>query len=229
MKLSVVIPTLNEAANIPELLKALQANSDARLHEIIVVDGHSTDQTCALAQQAGASVATAPQRGRAIQLHTGATHATGDVLYFLHADSRPPANFIQSIENALQKGSNAGAFRLCFDSAHPLMRCYGFLSRLRWRIARGGDASLFVTAELYHRLDGFNTRLPVMEDIDIVQRLRKHTHFTILPHCVKTSARRYAQKGVLRLQLLFGLMHLGWWLGISPQRLGGFYRKFIEL
>ena len=229
MKLSVVIPTLNEEANIGGLVHWLRNDNSGLIAEILVVDGGSTDATVRRARFAGAQVLQSPQRGRAHQLHLGAQLAKGHILYFLHADSLPPTDFARTVVQAVEQGSAAGAFRLAFDSPQRMMRLYGWFSRMRWRIARGGDASLFVTQELYQRIGGFNTRLPVMEDIDIVQRLGRQTRFCILPQTVTTSARRYHRKGVLRLQLLFGMMHLGYWLGISPGRLGGFYRKFIEL
>lgn len=229
MTLSVVIPTFNEADRIAALVSRLMELTKNDAAEIIVVDGHSTDQTAAEAERAGATVIRCKTRGRASQLHCGAERAAGNVLYFLHADSMPPASAVADILAAVAGGVQAGTFRLAFDSSHWLMRFYSWFSRFNARIFRGGDASLFITRKLYDSLGGFNTEMPIMEDIDMVLRIRARSAFVILPTSVTTSARRYNKRGMVRLQLLFAVLHLGYWVGISPNRLSEFYKNFVDL
>lgn len=225
MRFSIIIPTLNEAAGIGALVRSLRAQTDA---ELIISDGGSVDSTVAQAVAAGAVAWIASGRGRALQLNEGAAHASGEILYFLHADTLPPAGFLPAIQQALDTGTDAGCFRLRFDDRHPLLVLSAWCTRFPARIIRFGDQSLFVRTALFRELGGFRTDMPVMEDQELVNRLSRAVRFTILPQSVTTSARRYRENGVWRLQFLFTVIVTGYNLGVSPERLWRFYRWAIR-
>ncbi|MBJ6142090.1 TIGR04283 family arsenosugar biosynthesis glycosyltransferase [Hymenobacter sp. BT559] len=226
---SIIIPTYNEAASIGELLHYLQiAAGSAPAPELLVIDGGSTDATVAVAQQAGATVHRSPRKGRAAQLNYGATQARGEVLYFLHADSYPPSGFLADLGQALAQGNDSGCYRLAFDNGHWFLRFSAWCTRLPFTFLRFGDQSLFVRRELFADLGGYREDLQVMEDQEIVQRLRARAPFVVLPRAVTTSARKYLANGVLRLQGIFTLIVLLYWAGVSQDNLVRLYRRLIR-
>jgi glycosyltransferase involved in cell wall biosynthesis len=131
----VVIPTLNEADEIADAVAAVCGGAG----QVIVVDGGSTDGTVAVARAAGARVVVAPGANRATALNTGAALARDDVVYFVHADCRPPPGFADDIRAALADGAGAGCFRMRFDSDHWLLRLSGWLTRVDVSLFRFGD------------------------------------------------------------------------------------------
>jgi rSAM/selenodomain-associated transferase 2 len=226
---SIIIPTFNEADGIAALLAYLwqEAAGDDAL-EIITVDGGSTDATRALAQAAGARVLCSPQKGRAAQLNHGAQAAAGSILYFLHADSYPPTGFLGDIRRALAVGEGSGCYRLAFDHPHWFLRANAWMTRFRLKFVRFGDQSLFVTRALFQQVGGYRTDLLIMEDQEIVRRLWKQAPFWVLPRAITTSARKYLDNGVYRLQGTFTLLVLLYWLGVSQPRLVQVYRRLIR-
>ena len=168
-----IIPAYNEAPGIGALLAYLrQATAEEPDLEIIVADGGSTDGTRALARRAGATVVRSPRKGRAAQLNYGASRATGDILYFLHADSYPPPGFVADLRRARQQGYGSGCYRLAFDHGHWFLRFSAWCTRLPLLLLRFGDQSLFVQRELFAQVGGFREDLLVMEDQEIVRRLQ---------------------------------------------------------
>ncbi|MGI4762285.1 MAG: TIGR04283 family arsenosugar biosynthesis glycosyltransferase [Janthinobacterium lividum] len=229
LTISIIIPTFNEAEAIVSLLSYLrQAPAGAAGAELLVVDGGSTDATTSLARQAGATVLLAPRKGRAAQLNYGAQHARGELLYFLHADSYPPADFLAHLRQASAQGYAAGCYRLAFDHPHWFLRFSAWCTRLPLTVVRFGDQSLFVRRDLFVRLGGYREDLLLLEDQDIVHRLRARGAFRVLPHAVTTSARKYLANGVFRLQGIFTLIVGLYWLGVSQRRLGQLYRRLIR-
>ena len=230
LPLSIIIPTYNEAATIAALLAWLHQSTAGQqpAPEIIVVDGSSTDATRQLARQAGATVLQAPRKGRAAQMNHGARHAQGTLLYFLHADSIPPPGFGQDLQRAVARGYGSGCFRLAFDSAHWLLRFSAWCTRLPLTAVRFGDQSLFVRRELFERIGGFREELLVMEDQEIIHRLRAQAPFFVVPKAVLTSARKYRANGVVRLQGIFTGIALLYWLGVPQRYLVRIYRRFIR-
>ncbi len=224
-KISIVIPTLNEALLIGSLLQHLHQTSHKKnIAEILVIDGGSTDQTVQTALKYGASVHKG-KCGRASQMNLGASKAAGDILYFLHADTLPPKNFDLFILQAVGQESQSGCFRMRFDSKNPVLRFFAWLSRINHTLCRGGDQSLFVTKETFFRNGGFNEDYMIYEDSEFIGRLYKHTHFKVLPQHVITSARKYRQKGWLRVQFYFAIIHLKNYLGAGPDELYSYYSK----
>ncbi len=226
--LSVIIPALNEEASLPGLLHYLFRELASSPAEVIVVDGQSTDETVEVARKAGARVTTAARVGRAPQMNKGARFARGRVLYFLHSDTYPPPRFFRCIEKAVQSGYEAGCFQLGFDQDHWLLRLYSWFTQFDINAFRFGDQSLFITSTLFRRIKGFDEDLKVMEDNEIIHRLKRETSFKIMPGQVMTSARRYREHGVLRLQLVFILIYSLYHLGVSQEILLDIYRQWIR-
>ncbi|MBC6612170.1 TIGR04283 family arsenosugar biosynthesis glycosyltransferase [Hymenobacter sp. BT507] len=225
---SIIIPTFNEADSIADLVRYLRAATVGEDVEILVADGQSSDATAALAQAAGARVVVCPRKGRAAQMNHGAQVATGQVLYFLHADTYPPAGFLTDIRQALALGYRSGCYRLAFDHPHWFLRANAWFTRFPWTVVRFGDQSLFVSKALFGQIGGFREDLQVMEDQEIIVRLKTQGLFRVVPRTVTTSARKYLDNGVYRLQGLFTSIAVLYWLGVSQANLVRFYRFFIR-
>ena len=229
LALSIIIPTFNEASCIGSLVRRLLAlcGPDPAL-EILVADGQSTDATAALAQEAGAKVVRCPRKGRAAQLNFGAAAASGAILYFLHADSYPPVGFLQAIRQAVAAGYGCGCYRLAFDHAHWLLQVSAWFTRFDINLFRFGDQSLFVRRDVFEQAGGYSEKLLVLEDQEIIGRLRRDARFRILTGVVTTSARKYLDNGVIRLQSIFGLICVLYRFGISQPNLVRVYRALIR-
>ncbi|SMB99516.1 glycosyl transferase family 2 [Hymenobacter roseosalivarius DSM 11622] len=226
---SIIIPAYNEASGIGELLAYLRrTTADEPDLEIIVADGGSTDDTRKLARRAGATVVRSPRKGRAAQLNYGARQASGHILYFLHADSYPPPGFLADLRRARRQGYGSGCYRLAFDHGHWFLRFSAWCTRLPLLLVRFGDQSLFVQRKLFAQISGFREDLLVMEDQEIVRRLQACGPFRVLPRAVTTSARKYLDNGVFRLQAVFTLLAGLYWLGVSQPRLVELYRRLIR-
>jgi rSAM/selenodomain-associated transferase 2 len=229
LTISVIIPTFNEADQIGSLVRRLQriCGPEPPL-EIIVADGHSTDDTAMLARADGATVVQCPRKGRAAQLNFGAASSSGAILYFLHADSYPPPGFVAAIRQAVAAGYGSGCYRLAFDHDHWLLQASAWFTRFDVNLFRFGDQSLFVRRDVFERAGGYSKKLLVMEDQEIIERLRRYGRFWVLPGVVTTSARKYLDNGVVRLQSIFGLICVLYRLGVSQPNLVRVYRKLIR-
>ena len=191
-----------------------------------MVDGGSTDHTAALAKANGARVIFC-KKGRAKQMNLGAQRATGTILYFLHADTLPPKHYDRHILTASKEGSQAGCFRLQFDSKSRFLSFFAWLSKLNFKICRGGDQSLYITKNLFNSTQKFDERYIIYEDLEFISRLYKLTKFKVLRQAVTTSSRKYQQKGAIRLQYHFAMIHLKNYLGASPEELHAYYLRHI--
>lgn len=216
---SVIIPALNEA----ELLESTlcRVASQTYPHEIIVVDGGSTDRTPILAAE-HAHVIASPQ-GRAAQMNRGAAAARGDILLFLHADTLLPPEACEHIRRAVDAGAEAGAFRLSFDAATPLLRFYSFCTRFPLPRLCFGDRALFVLRHVFEEIGGYPD-FPLFEDLEIVQILSRRGRFRFLRPAVTTSARRFRANGALRQQLRNSYLWLHYVGGRDPEKLKHLYR-----
>lgn len=228
-QISIIIPAFNEEASIGKILAYLKNNSSKKnIKEILVIDGGSTDKTAAIASHIDCTLLHSP-KGRAIQMNFGARHATGEVLYFLHVDTLPPNNFDTSILEAVTSGSQAGCFQMKFDSKSRFLSFFAWFSRVNHKLCRGGDQSLFITKTLFETSDGFNEDYVVYEDNEFIGRLYEMVPFKILPRHVKTSARRYEQRGEVVLQYHFGMIHLKNYFGAGPEQLHDYYKRKIAI
>lgn len=228
-QISIIIPVLNEEEYIKKVVVAIQNNATSgKIKELFVIDGGSTDNTVKEARSLGATVISA-ERGRAKQMNLGAKIATGELLYFLHVDTVPPKGFDSKISASFLNGNEAGCFRLQFDSNHPVLRFFAWCTRINLKLCRGGDQSLYISKKLFHKAGGFNTAYTIYEDNEFIGRIYKLANFTILPNTVKTSARRYENKGIFTLQYHFGIVHLKHYLGAGPASLYSYYKQYIAL
>ncbi|RED93901.1 TIGR04283 family arsenosugar biosynthesis glycosyltransferase [Marinoscillum furvescens] len=228
MKLSIIIPTLNEADNIEPLIRFFATHPQHEHLEVIVVDGGSTDRTPSLAQAAGAMVVTSEVASRPVQLNLGAQSATADMLYFVHADVSLPESFYDDIFKASQN-YEVGCYRYLFDSSHPLLKINSFFSRFPMMWCRGGDQTLFITRSLFDRLGGFNEYYCVMEDFDLIRRARALTSFYIIPKSIKVSARKYAHNAYMHVQLTNLKAFRMFRKGVPPAEIRSFYKKALRL
>ena len=225
--ISIIIPTYNEADQIVTTLIKLYEKNNGEDFEIIVSDGSSTDDTMALAKQAGAMVLRSPRKGRAAQMNFGASLAKGEILYFLHADTIPPKGYLTDIIQAVAKGYPAGCFMLSFDYPHWFLKANCWFTRFDLNSIRFGDQSLFVTKSAFEKTGGFSEAHIVLEDQHLIKRLRKNARFKIVKKPVVTSARKYLENGIYKTQLIFFIIYFLYILGFSQARLLSIYKKMI--
>jgi rSAM/selenodomain-associated transferase 2 len=227
--ISIIIPTFNEEENIAETIHQLKERDPGQYAvEIIVSDAHSTDCTREIAANAGATVVVSPKKGRAAQMNFGASIAKEEILYFLHADSIPPKRFSNYILEALKKNAISGCFRLSFDHQHWFLKANCWFTRYNVNAVRFGDQSLFVTKEVFDKCGGFREDLFMMEDQEIIHRIKKYGKFTVMNEAVITSARKYLTNGIYRMQWIFFRIWLLYYIGYSQQRLLKLHKKLIR-
>ena len=219
---SIVIPTLNEADALRRLLPRLGPLPSAR-HEVIVSDGGSGDDTCDVARRLGAMV-TMGRRGRGFQMNRGARLACGDVLLFLHADSRLPSGWERQLDrHFVAAGLRAAAFRLRFRPRHPSLRFAEWWSSFDSVVTRYGDQGLVVSRKAFDLAGGYPD-WPLMEDVEIGRRLRRFTAIPSLPMRLGSSSRRFLARGVWRQRAANARTMLRFLLlGVSPWRLAEDY------
>lgn len=226
--ISVIIPTYNEAAHIQSTIKKLRQYDEGNyIKEIIVADGGSTDDTACVAKAELVRVVISPKKGRAAQMNYGASFATQKLMYFLHADTIPPKGFTSDIANAIAKGYNAGCFMLSFDYNHWFLKANCWFTRFDVDAIRFGDQSLFVSSDIFKNSGGFAETHIVLEDQELIKRLKKMTRFTIIKKAVLTSARKYLQNGIYKTQGIFFIIYFMYRLGYSQQKLVATYKKLI--
>lgn len=245
--ISIIIPILNEADTIGNLLSYLQQNSTEELiSEIIVVDGGSNDgsldivstfvsgraqsrpiKNISTSLEETQIICISSKKGRAKQMNVGAKQASGNILYFLHADSIPPKDFDQAIIDEIKKGNQAGCFKMEFNSHHWWLKITGWLTQFNWRVCRGGDQSLFITKKLFQKIGGFNESYMVYEDNILINALYNRNQFVVINKTLKTSARLYQKHGIWKLQYHFIIIHLKNWFGASAEELYIYYLKHI--
>jgi rSAM/selenodomain-associated transferase 2 len=221
MLVSVIIPALNEA---DQIVRAVNSAREGGADEVIVADGGSTDETCRLAAQNGAQIVSAP-RGRAIQQNAGAAAARGDLLLFLHADNWLGSQAIGQVRTAcLRRIKCCGGFEQRIEARPSVYRLLerGNAERIRWLGLAYGDQALFVTRDLFDQAGGFPAE-PFLEDVLLMQRLRRISWPLLLPGPVHVSPRRWEARGVLRQTVRNWAILAAFSLGASPRRLAGWY------
>lgn len=221
MRISIVVPVLNEERTIGSTIEAL---SQLKPDEIIVVDGGSTDQTRKMVARRGAMLTSSPP-GRARQMNHGASLARGDVFLFLHADTRLPPSAMADTRSALEDPQCAGGrFDIRLDRAEWIYRMIGTLISLRSRLTKvaTGDQAIFVRRKVFEEIGGF-PEISLMEDIAFSRMLKKRGRVACLQSQVITSARRWEREGVWLTILKMWVLRLLFLTGVSPSCLKRFY------
>jgi rSAM/selenodomain-associated transferase 2 len=255
-RFSIIIPVVNEEGVINSIIEHLSALPGAASVEIIVVDGDRSGKTigavrngnfymqippipplpkggwgdlhASLRPPAGMDIKTTiSEKGRGNQMNSGATLAEGDIIVFLHADTRLPADAFALMDAALRDQTRmAGAFDLAIDSGRPIYRLIAKIASLRSRLTRVpyGDQAHFYRRVYFNEIGGFSN-IPLMEDVEIMGRIKKRGgRIAIINRCVTTSARRWEKEGILRCTLRNWLLISLYFAGVSPERLSRFYK-----
>ncbi len=220
MTISVIIPTLNEASCLAETLRSVRVEGP---HEILVVDGGSTDATCRLAREAD-RLLHGP-RGRAAQMNHGAVHASGEILLFLHADCTLERGALDAARECLRhRDVVAGCFRMTIADEKPIFRLVDAAATARVRLTGliYGDQGLFVERRMFERIGGFPL-LRLMEDVFISKQLRRHGRAVVAPRRIFVSPRRWQRQGVVRQSLRNWTLTALAAAGVHPDRLAAFY------
>lgn len=223
-KISVIIPVINEEKNLIKLFSNLVQKQEI---EFIFVDGGSNDNTVNLIKKAGFKVILSPILRRSYQMNLGAKKAQGKILLFLHGDTILPDNYDQVIINTVQKNNFiAGAFKLKIDNHKPLFRFIETL--INWRSQYlslpYGDQGIFIPKQIFDGINGYKD-LAIMEDFDLIKRVKKIGKIYIVNASVITSARRWEKVGIVKTTLINQLIIMGYYLKIKPEKLALFYRK----
>ncbi len=223
VSISVIIPVLNEADNITATL------ASTKNVEVIVVDGGSQDRTVQIAKTWGAKVLISHHANRAQQMNLGAQAASGEVLLFLHADTLLPSQFEIMVHQAASQEIAAGAFALQIDGSLWGLRLVEVGVNMRSRIFAlpYGDQAIFLNAKLFRELGGF-ADLPIMEDFELICRLRRKGRIAIIPIPVITSKRRWQKLGILQTTLINQIAIIAYLNGISPQKIAFWYRRYTK-
>ena len=230
LTVAVILPVLNEASRLIDYLMDLyQAH---RFDEVIIVDGGSTDASVAIvcqfmsSEQIPVPCLIESPRGRARQMHAGANTAEADILLFLHADTKLPLEAMPQIREAIRRGYVWGRFDLKLSGGHFLFRIIERM--INWRSAltgiATGDQAMFVRRDVYRLLGGFSL-IPLMEDIELSQRLKDIGKPAKIRTPVVTSTRRWETHGILRTVLLMWMLRFLYWLGVTPKRLARWYDR----
>jgi rSAM/selenodomain-associated transferase 2 len=218
--ISVIIPTFNDEHFIGSTISHIKKNAYiGLLKEIIVVDGGSFDKTVREAEEAGAAVIRSIQRGRAKQMNLGAHYAKGKILYFVLPGSLPPKNFTNEIVRATQKNFWFGTFTLRANSKHWFLNTLTWLAQVRLQTARLDYQTLFVDNYLFKKAGGFREDHLLLEDYEIIRRLKRYSNFIVLKDHIISSTRKYMAHGVLKTEISYLLTHLLYWFGYSQGKL----------
>jgi len=227
MKISIIIPVLNEASVIVQTLSPLQPLRQ-KGHEVIVVDGGSDDDTMFLSKPLADEVIQSP-RGRSRQMNTGATLARGDILLFLHADTFLPDHADRLIIEGMNRRRRLwGRFDAQLSGKHPLLRVIEFLMNWRSRLSHiaTGDQGIFVKRDLFEKIGGFPD-IDLMEDIALCKLLKKYDRPLCLRQRIITSSRRWEEKGLFRTVLLMWVLRFAYFFKADPRRLAKLYYKSL--
>ncbi|MEO8110952.1 MAG: TIGR04283 family arsenosugar biosynthesis glycosyltransferase [Ginsengibacter sp.] len=224
--ISIIIPTFNEEKKLGATINYLLTADDKEyINEIIIADGGSTDSTVKIAKELLAKSTVTPGKNRAAQLNAGAAIASGNILFFLHADSIPSKKFVRKIIKAVDNHRKSGCFRLSFDHDHWFLKANAWFTRFNVNAIRFGDQGLFVTKSVFEKCGGYNENLFIMEDQEIIHRLKKISSFTVIDDYIQTSARKYLKNGIYKTQGTFFIIWLAYYMHFSQERLIKLYRK----
>jgi len=231
MQLSIIVPTVNEKQNIADLVPLLLEYSSRSSVEIIIADSpKSTDVITDQEYNENVNIITTPEAGRSYQMNFGAKQAKGDILYFLHADTRPPATFIKNIKDSIDNGYDYGFFSYRFDRyPTPLLKINSRGTRHQSIFTGAGDQSLFIKRSVFNELKGFNEDYCIMEDFEFVKRAKKAGYKNkIIKNDAILSARKFETNSWLKVNLINGLIFSMYCLGFSPLKMQKTYKRLLN-
>lgn len=227
--ISIIIPTLNEEKNIERLIPYLQDCCLNKQAEIIVADCGSTDNTRELAASFGVNVIVSSCKGRAVQMNTGAKNAMYNIYYFVHADSLPPKTFFDDIITAVNHGFDIGRYRTKFAGNKWLMKLNAFFTRFDWFVCYGGDQTLFISRKLFTKIGGYDEKVLIMEEYDLVKRAREFSRYKIFRSAATVSIRKYEQNSWWKVQWANYKIVRQYKSGVSQTELVRIYKHYLKI
>lgn len=230
MSISVIIPTCNESLRIGRLVDFMSNFGGGLVQEIIVVDALGTnDNTLAQVPQEKAIGIKSEATCRATQMNEGASKATGDILYFVHADVFPPQSYAEDIFRSLSKGNDYGFFSYVFNSKNRLLKINSYFTRFPNLFTGGGDQTFFIRKSLFEAMGGFNEEVVMMEDFELYKRLKRaKLKYQIINNPVLVSARKYENNSYLKVNFINLVTMILFKMGFSLERLKRFYAAALK-
>ena len=192
-----------------------------------MVDGGSNDNSIGIAFKLGAKVLKSKICSRACQMNLGAKEASGEILYFVHADARVLDSFFEDIMEAVESGVPAGCFAYSFDSDSWLLKVNSWFTQFNGVLSGGGDQTLFVKREVFEALGGFDEYYCIMEDFELVKRLKKKYGFYVIPKKITVSARKYETNSWLRVQVANLIVFVLFFCKTPPVKLKELYSRLL--
>jgi rSAM/selenodomain-associated transferase 2 len=229
MNLDIIIPTLNEKENLLELLPFLKDHT-SNTTKIYVVDSvQSSDNTSQLCQQHDITYLKSEFARRSIQMNEGAAMGKGDTILFLHADVRPPADFEKLISQEFTKGYKTGFFCYKFNPSSPLLKINEYFTKLNGIFAGGGDQCQFFRRYLFEQYGGYKEELEIMEDFEMIERLRHNKErLTIIKNPATVSARKYRDNSYLKVNLVNLISFIKYKKNVCPKEIKAYYKKSLN-
>lgn len=228
--ITVIVPCINEVQQMPALLRVLR-EAGSRFDgswELLLVDGGSSDGMEAFCEAQPDVQFISSKPSRAIQMNLGARHAKGDVLYFVHADTRPPIDCFNGVWNAFQAGAKIGGYSFEMDSQRTMLAFNSYMTKFNVIATRGGDQTIFVSSELFQRLSGFSESMKIMEEYDLLKRAKQQgVPYHLMKGQTIVSARKYEGRSWFQVQLANTVAMFMWRLGFDSEKIKRLYGRML--
>lgn len=226
MKISIIVPTLNESSTIGRLIPHLLSKQKED-KELIIVDGGSTDGTIDIVKSFPVKLLHS-DASRAKQMNLGASIAQHSNLYFVHADTLPPIDFYQDIEDALAKSKSAMCYRSNFVGGSRMLKLNSFFTRFGWLVSRGGDQSLFVSKSIFLKNGGFDEKMEVMEEYSLFKKLLDQKLIHLNPKKIAISTRKYSDNSWIKVSRANYIAYKMFSKGIASSEIKKKYQALLK-